>query len=256
MSDISIEQRLRSFFKINSVFSTMDVIRFVQNALSTHIPYDHVETMLWSASKWGLIQPLLLATDQEDDAVTNDFKLEDSDVRTGQKWRSFIAESEEAGEQGHHNPEKTNITISTPNVRKWRGVRESQKQFREDLLELCGRQCQISGCDLEGTLEAAHVKPFADRGPCIAHENGLLLRGDLHSLFDLHLLTINPRSKEIRFSDVVKESRYFAQLGYRCFAGRVLRPFSTGKRAYPKDEYFEYRYQVASGLSLIQDENK
>ena len=40
-------------------------------------------------------------------------------------------------------------------------------------------------------LEAAHIKPYADNGP---HRisNGILLRSDLHKLFDLGYVTITP----------------------------------------------------------------
>ena len=51
----------------------------------------------------------------------------------------------------------------------------------------------ISGCDVEAILDAAHVVPY--KGPMTNHStNGLLLRTDLHSLFDLGLLAIDADS--------------------------------------------------------------
>jgi putative restriction endonuclease len=49
----------------------------------------------------------------------------------------------------------------------------------------------ISGCLVLQVLEAAHIRPH--RGQRDNHpENGLLLRADLHTLFDLDLLGIEP----------------------------------------------------------------
>lgn len=63
-------------------------------------------------------------------------------------------------------------------------LRRGQSQFRERLIRRYGLRCQISGYDFAAAVEAAHVRPYA------AYEengagNGLLLRSDLHTLFDL-----------------------------------------------------------------------
>ena len=51
-------------------------------------------------------------------------------------------------------------------------------------------------------LEAAHIRPYALTGP---HDvsNGLLLRADLHRLFDLGYLTVTP-DHALRVSDKLK----------------------------------------------------
>jgi hypothetical protein len=49
----------------------------------------------------------------------------------------------------------------------------------------------VTGCTVLAVLEAAHIKPY--RGEQDNHpENGLLLRSDIHTLFDLDLLGIEP----------------------------------------------------------------
>jgi putative restriction endonuclease len=70
-------------------------------------------------------------------------------------------------------------------------VRRGQRAFREGLLQAFGSACCISGSQVEATLEAAHIRPY--RGPG-SHTpgNGLLLRADLHTLFDLRLITVMP----------------------------------------------------------------
>ena len=70
-------------------------------------------------------------------------------------------------------------------------IRRGQGEFREALLDAFDRACCISGSTVEAALEAAHIRPY--RGPAShAADNGLLLRADLHTLFDLHLVTVLP----------------------------------------------------------------
>lgn len=53
------------------------------------------------------------------------------------------------------------------------------------------RRCAITQERTLPALEAAHIRPFGDGG---AHEaqNGLLLRRDIHSLFDAGYVTVTP----------------------------------------------------------------
>ena len=58
-------------------------------------------------------------------------------------------------------------------------------------------------------LEAAHIIPYAQ---CHADrdksKNGLLLRSDVHKLFDAHLISINPETRKIEISDNIKSEEY------------------------------------------------
>jgi putative restriction endonuclease len=56
------------------------------------------------------------------------------------------------------------------------------------------RRCAVSGERTLPALDAAHIRPFADGG---SHEvsNGILLRRDIHSLFDLGYVTISPKMR-------------------------------------------------------------
>jgi hypothetical protein len=69
-------------------------------------------------------------------------------------------------------------------------ARRGQADFRNRLLNAYGRRCCISGCRVEALLEAAHIRPHAEI-PNYDTRNGLLLRTDLHTLFDLHLLGVD-----------------------------------------------------------------
>lgn len=71
--------------------------------------------------------------------------------------------------------------------------RQGQGAFRAKILEAYGQRCAISGCNATAVLEAAHILPY--RGEHTHRvDNGLLLRSDLHTLFDLGLLWITDQN--------------------------------------------------------------
>jgi hypothetical protein len=70
-------------------------------------------------------------------------------------------------------------------------ARRGQRQFRDTLRKRHGDRCLVTSCTVLAVLEAAHISPF--RGERDNHpDNGLLLRADIHTLFDLNLLGIEP----------------------------------------------------------------
>lgn len=69
-------------------------------------------------------------------------------------------------------------------------------KFRKTLLEAYNGQCAITECNCEEALEAAHIRPYA--GKSTNHvQNGLLLRSDLHTLFDLGKIGIDATTKKV-----------------------------------------------------------
>lgn len=81
-------------------------------------------------------------------------------------------------------------------------ARLGQGSFRIVVTDAYSRRCAITGERTLPVLEAAHIRPYADNGP---HQlpNGILLRSDLHILFDKGYLTVTPEyrvevSKSIR----------------------------------------------------------
>ena len=72
-------------------------------------------------------------------------------------------------------------------------LRRGQGRFRDRLVKRYGAKCQISLCDFSGLIEAAHIRPYALSNDN-SEGNGLLLRSDLHTLFDLGLLAVHPES--------------------------------------------------------------
>jgi putative restriction endonuclease len=97
-------------------------------------------------------------------------------------------------------------------------ARLGQGTFRVLVTEAYARRCAITGERTLPALEAAHIRPFSDQGP---HRisNGLLLRADLHKLFDDGYLTVS-EDLRIEVSRRIKEEfengrAYYALHGER-----------------------------------------
>ena len=82
-------------------------------------------------------------------------------------------------------------------------VRLGQGAFRVLVTDAYNRKCAISGEKTLPVLEAAHIKPYAESGPHFI-SNSLLLRSDLHKLFDTGYLTITSDLK-VEVSKRIKE---------------------------------------------------
>lgn len=77
-------------------------------------------------------------------------------------------------------------------------ARRGQAKFRNGLIKRYGARCMVSGCEFLQLVEAAHIDPY--RGTANNHlENGILLRTDLHTLFDLGLFAIDPKNLTVHF---------------------------------------------------------
>ncbi|WP_252106809.1 MULTISPECIES: HNH endonuclease signature motif containing protein [unclassified Halomonas] len=69
-------------------------------------------------------------------------------------------------------------------------TRKGQPYFRKKLLDRYEKTCIVTGCRIVSLLEAAHIVPHSKKGGYDL-DNGLLLRSDIHNLFDLNLLSID-----------------------------------------------------------------
>jgi putative restriction endonuclease len=69
--------------------------------------------------------------------------------------------------------------------------RRGQAKFRKALITRYGPRCVVTDCGIQELLEAAHITPY--RGEAYNDpSNGLLLRADIHTLFDLNLMWVEP----------------------------------------------------------------
>ncbi|MFF7235477.1 HNH endonuclease [Streptomyces collinus] len=90
-------------------------------------------------------------------------------------------------------------------------VRKGQPAFRKHLLEAFGEVCAFTGPAPVQALEAAHLYSYATNGR--HHKGGgLLLRRDLHRLFDLGLIAVDPHTKSLHLADALKAYPDYAKL--------------------------------------------
>ena len=85
--------------------------------------------------------------------------------------------------------------------------RPEQAAFRRALLKAYKGRCAVTGCDVKQTLTAAHIVPHRGEQTDVA-ENGLLLRADIHLLFDAKLLAVDTRTMSLRVAPVLKNTMY------------------------------------------------
>ena len=118
--------------------------------------------------------------------------------------------------------------------------RRGQRSFRNRLIGRYGPSCMISRCGLIDIVEAAHIWPY--RGRKDNHpDNGLLLRADIHTLFDLDLLGIEPDSMTVRLHPDARGA------GYDCFGDLPLRVPGTARpsRSALRERWDTFRGQRA-----------
>ena len=86
-------------------------------------------------------------------------------------------------------------------------ARQQQGPFRDALIEAYERKCAVTGWTAVAVLEAAHIRPHSVHGPSIV-TNGLLLRSDIHTLFDLGYLRIHPDSLRVILKSDLRGTDY------------------------------------------------
>ncbi len=93
--------------------------------------------------------------------------------------------------------------------------------------------CAVSGCDAVEALEAAHI--IAYLGPETNDvTNGLLLRADIHTLFDLGLIVVQPNDHRVLVSKRLRGT------SYESLAGQVIR-LPTDLADHPSRQALEQR---------------
>jgi putative restriction endonuclease len=99
--------------------------------------------------------------------------------------------------------------------------RLGQGLFRILVTDAYSRRCAITGERTLPVLEAAHIKPYS---LVKRHElsNGILMRSDLHKLFDEGYLTVDPKDRSVVVSKRIKEEFENGKDYYK-LEGQVLR---------------------------------
>ena len=89
--------------------------------------------------------------------------------------------------------------------------RRGQGRFREALLQAYDRKCAVTGCDIVELLEAAHILPHRGTASDFV-QNGILLRADIHTLFDLGLLRIKVEDYSVVIMEQLRRDPYYEAL--------------------------------------------
>jgi putative restriction endonuclease len=135
-------------------------------------------------------------------------------VRQRLEARKFLA----------RQPEAAAGLLATSQEPGWREVvskvRIGQGAFRCLVTEAYSRACAITGDHTLPVLEAAHIRPYSESGPH-AVSNGLLLRADLHKLFDDGYLTVTP-DLHVEVSRAIREEFHNGKVYYALHGQRLL----------------------------------
>lgn len=115
--------------------------------------------------------------------------------------------------------------------------RIGQGAFRALVIDAYGRRCALSGERTLPVLQASHIRPFATEGPNRV-TNGLLLRADLHVLFDRGYLTVTPEHR-VEVSKRIREE-FENGRDYYAFDGEPLRVLPARTADRPEAAFLTY----------------
>jgi hypothetical protein len=128
-----------------------------------------------------------------------------SDSPDGRAADALSKATSQVADSGYFSPS----SLKDEREKKVREIveRRGQPDFRSKLIAAYGGRCAVTSCDAVAALEAAHIIPYY--GPQSHHvTNGLLLRADLHTLFDLDLLGIDPDTMTVALAPAIKGTVY------------------------------------------------
>ncbi|MFW6173411.1 MAG: HNH endonuclease [Elusimicrobiota bacterium] len=114
--------------------------------------------------------------------------------------------------------------------------RLGQGTFKVCVTDAYHRSCAITGEKALPVLEAAHIKPYSESGPHLV-KNGLLLRSDLHKLFDKGYMTVTTKL-DIEVSRRIKEEFDNGEYYYTLHGKKMSHPTYLNDR--PEKEFIEW----------------
>ena len=115
--------------------------------------------------------------------------------------------------------------------------RLGQGAFRVLVADAYLRRCAITGERTLPALEAAHIRPYTDEGPHLV-SNGMLLRSDLHHLFDQGYLTVTLDFR-VEVSRCIREE-FENGRDYCAMHGQPLRVLPKTENEHSAREFLEW----------------
>ena len=116
-------------------------------------------------------------------------------------------------------------------------VRVGQGAFRVLVTDSYSRRCSISGEHTLQVLERAHIRSYSKDGPNTV-SNGILLRSDLHKLFDTGYLTIT-KDLKVEVSNRIKEE-FLNGKEYYQYHGKELLVLPQQVADRPHSQYIDW----------------
>jgi len=115
--------------------------------------------------------------------------------------------------------------------------RLGQGTFRVAVMDAYGRSCAVTTEHSLPVLEAAHIRPYSDGGP---HDvsNGLLLRTDIHRLFDTGYVTVSPEALRFEVSRRLRDDYENGRVYYALHGSPIHQPRQSEER--PSREFLEW----------------
>jgi putative restriction endonuclease len=114
--------------------------------------------------------------------------------------------------------------------------RLGQGSFRLIVTDSYDRRCAFTNSPVLHVLDAAHIRPYSSGGTN-APSNGLLLRQDMHTLFDRGYMTVTP-SHQIEVSSRIGEEFHNGKEYYRLHGEAMRLPESGDRR--PSSEFLRW----------------
>lgn len=141
-----------------------------------------------------------------------------------------------SGDGGGGRPDDDDHSPGADDIRRMGTIkiRQGQAEFRGSLVGAYDGKCAVTGSRIVELLEAAHILPHAE-GANYRASNGLLLRADVHTLYDLHLLSIDEHYR-IHLSKALEVSEY------RRYHGAKLLVFPAAMKQQPSAENLRARH--------------
>src|SRR5258705_3878653 len=123
-------------------------------------------------------------------------------------------------------------------------VRIGQPGFRILVTDAYNRKCAVSGEKTLPVLEASHIKQYSLQGPHTI-SNGILLRSDLHKLFDSGYITVTSDYR-VQISKKIKEEFENGREYYR-YDGQRLLHLPSKEINKPSMEFIEWHNGIFKG---------
>lgn len=106
-------------------------------------------------------------------------------------------------------------------------TRPGQQEFSKTMRINYRSRCTITGCNTPAALQAAHIRVFEGRADDNSPANGLLLRSDIHALFDALLITLSEDGTRVEISEALTDP------SYACLRNAVVSQPEIGPRPSP-----------------------